>query len=122
MAIDEHDGHVLPGMVCAWWYDGDVMHEPARMTECRIAALTDTHPDWPGEGMGIGGGAVVPLTSDDLSFGMLPDLSKMWLSFKPDHESNPDLPKSFEAELTPWWETPKQRNICEQRLRIGDGV
>ena len=27
MSIDEHDGHVLPGMVCAWWYEcttGDV--------------------------------------------------------------------------------------------------
>ena len=121
MAIDEHDGHVLPGMVCAWWYDGDEMHEPARMTECRIAAMRDTHPDWPGDGMGIGGGAVVPLTADDLSFGMLPDLSKMWLSFKPDHESNPDLPKSFEAELTPWWERPSSATYANNVYALGMG-
>ena len=61
MAIDPNAGHVLPGMVCAWWYDGDRMFEPARMTECRIAAMDDMHPDWPNDGMGIGGGAVIPI-------------------------------------------------------------
>ena len=47
------------------------------------------------EGLGAGGGAVVPILEDDLSFGMSPDLSKMWLSFKPGPDADPSLPKSF---------------------------
>jgi len=26
MRIDEHGGHVVPGMVCSWWFDGQNMH------------------------------------------------------------------------------------------------
>ena len=28
MSSDEHGGLVVPGMVCAWWYDGKRMFEP----------------------------------------------------------------------------------------------
>ena len=121
MAIDEHFGHVLPGMVCAWWYDGEQMFEPARMTECRIAAMDDKHPDWPGEGLGAGGGAVVPILEDDLSFGMSPDLSKMWLSFKPGPDADPSLPKSFQAEMTPWWHRPSTATYANNVYALGMG-
>ena len=57
-------GHVIPGMVCAWWFDGEDVQPLVR--ECRMASISDTHPLWPGEGKGRGR-AVVPLTDEDMS-------------------------------------------------------
>ena len=54
MHKDEHGGFVIPGMVCAWWYDGKTMHEPLTMRECRMAVVSDEHPLWPGKGDGKG--------------------------------------------------------------------
>ena len=44
------------------------MFEPLLMKECRMASVDDNHPLWPEEaGSRQGAGAVVPLTSEDLS-------------------------------------------------------
>ena len=42
--IDDHGGHTMSGMVCAWWYDGEKMHEPLLMKECKMVSLDDKHP------------------------------------------------------------------------------
>ena len=36
---DEDGGHVIPGMVCAWWFDGEKMFEPLVKRECRMASI-----------------------------------------------------------------------------------
>ena len=80
MFVDEHGGHVIPGMVCAWWFDGERMFEPLVKRECRMASISDTHPLWPGEGKGEGAGAVVPLTEEDMSIGMAPGNKSFWIN------------------------------------------
>ena len=109
MHKDEHGGFVLPGMVCAWWYDGEEMHEPLTMRECRMAVVSDEHPLWPDEGDGLGAGAVVPLDREDLSMGMNPGNESMWLSLSSDREARErGAPATFEAHLTPWWGPPSE--------------
>ena len=76
MHKDEQGGFVIPGMVCAWWYDGETMFEPLTMRECRMAVLSDEHPLWPGEGSGEGAGAIVLIARADTSLGMLPGNKK----------------------------------------------
>ena len=79
MFVDDHGGHVIPGMVCAWWFDGEKMFEPLVMRECRMASISDTHPLWPGEGKGEGAGAVIPLIPQDMSIGMAPGNKSFWI-------------------------------------------
>ena len=101
--VDEDGRHTLPGMVCAWWYDGEDMHEPYLMREARIAALDGQHPDWPGSGSFPGSGAVVPVTDDDLSMGMADDGSHFWLRCKGDASAvEGGAPESFDLKITPW--------------------
>ena len=101
--VDENGRHTLPGMVCAWWYDGEDMHEPYLMREARIAALDGQHPDWPGSGEFPGSGAVVPVTDEDLSMGMADDGSHFWLRCKGDDSAiEGGAPKSFDMKITPW--------------------
>ena len=61
MHKDESGGFVIPGMVCAWWFDGEEMHEPILMKECRMAVIEDNHPLWPLGGEGKGAGAIIPI-------------------------------------------------------------
>lgn len=103
--FDEQNAMALDGMVCAWWFDGKQMHEPVIQRICRILALPDTHPNWPGvnPSRGKGGGAVVPMTDDDLSMGLKSDLSSFWIHLKTDKKaSHPKVPGTFQLELTPW--------------------
>ena len=101
--IDTDGRHTLPGMVCAWWYDGEKMHEPYLMREARIAALDGQHPDWPGSGEFSGSGAVVPVTDSDLSMGMADDGSHFWLRCKGDDAAIAGgAPESFDLKITPW--------------------
>ena len=103
--FDDHQGMALDGMVCAWWFDGTQMHEPVIKRICRIVALPDTHPNWPGAnvGTGKGGGAVVPLLDEDLSMGLKSDLSEFWLNLTTDEEAqHPKVPKEMRLKLTPW--------------------
>ena len=122
MHIDEDGGHVLPGMVCAWWYDGEDMHEPLVMRECRMASIPDTHPLWPGQGEGKGAGAVVPLTSEDMSLGMSPGNESFWINLTSDPEArSKGAPKTFEAELTPWWGPPSELTYRNNVYFLGMG-
>ena len=109
MLVDEDGGTVMSGMVCAWWYDGNKMFEPLLMKECRMASVDDNHPLWPDEEkeIGMGAGAVVPLTSEDLSFGLRPGRRSFWLNLTSDSEKvREGSPKDFSVEMTPWWERP----------------
>tara|TARA_Y100001970_G_scaffold292679_1_gene435173 strand:- start:827 stop:2017 length:1191 start_codon:yes stop_codon:yes gene_type:complete len=105
--IDDHGGHTMSGMVCAWWYDGEKMHEPLLMKECKMVSLDDKHPLWPEEkeGLGEGGGAVVPITSEDLSFGLRSNRESFWLNLSSDSKMvKAGAPSKFSLEMTPWWE------------------
>ena len=85
--------------------DGVQMHEPVIKQICRIVALPDSHPDWPGNGgtTGQGGGAVVPLLDQDMSMGLKSDLSEFWLNLTTDKEAqHPSVPKDMKLKLTPW--------------------
>ena len=107
MKIDEHGGHIIPGMICSWWYDGDKMYEPMLMRECKMASIDDKHPLWPGEGSGLGAGAVVPFTDEDISIGLDEGEKRFWLNLVSDDKSRKEgAPATFEAELTPTWGPP----------------
>jgi len=109
MRVDENKGHVVPGMVCSWWYDGKDMHEPLLMKECKMFSLDDKHPLWPIEGNGEGSGAVIPLVDDDLSLGLTKGNKKFWLNLTSSEAAQKKgAPKSFKAELTPWWGPPSK--------------
>jgi hypothetical protein len=101
---DEHGALVLDGMVCAWWFDGERMHEPYIKRTCNMIAMTDSHPKWPGRGgKGEGGGAVVPLLPDDLSMGLRSDKSSFWLNLRGDKEAVAGgAPAAMALTLTPW--------------------
>ena len=122
MHKDDHGGFVIPGMVCAWWYDGEKMHEPLTMRECRMAVVGDTHPLWPGQGDGLGAGAVIPIEREDLSMGMSPGNESMWVSLSSDREARSrGAPSSFEAQLTPWWGPPSELTYRNNEIALGMG-
>jgi len=122
MHKDEHGGFVIPGMVCAWWYDGETMFEPLTMRECRMAVLSDEHPLWPGEGSGEGAGAIVPIERADTSLGMLPGNKAMWMSLTSDKEARANgAPTSFAAHLTPWWGPPSELTYRNNEVALGMG-
>jgi len=122
MHKDEHGGFVIPGMVCAWWYDGEEMHEPLTMRECRMAVVSDEHPLWPGKGDGLGAGAIVPIDREDLSMGMNPGNESMWLSLSSDREARErGAPSTFEAHLTPWWGPPSELTYRNNKIALEMG-
>lgn len=122
MHKDEQGGFVIPGMVCAWWYDGVTMFEPLTMRECRMAVLSDEHPLWPGEGSGEGAGAIVPIEREDTSLGMLPGNKAMWMSLTSDKEARANgAPTSFAAHLTPWWGPPSELTYRNNEVALGMG-
>ena len=122
MHKDEHGGFVIPGMVCAWWYDGETMFEPLTMRECRMAVVSDEHPLWPGEGEGLGAGAVIPMDREDLSMGMNPGNESMWLSLYSDGEAiSKGAPSKFEAHLSPWWGPPSELTYKNNEITLGMG-
>jgi hypothetical protein len=122
MHKDEHGGFVIPGMVCAWWYDGETMHEPLTIRECRMAVVGDDHPLWPGEGSGEGAGAIVPIEREDISLGMRPGNTAMWMALSSDREARAKgAPSTFEAELTPWWGPTSSLTYKENEYSFGMG-
>ncbi len=122
MHKDEHGGFVIPGMVCAWWYDGETMHEPLTIRECRMAVVGDDHPLWPREGSGEGAGAIVPIEREDMSLGMLPGNTGMWMSLSSDREARArGAPSTFEAELTPWWGPTSHVTYKNNEYSLGMG-
>lgn len=101
---DEHGGMLLDGMVCAWWFDGQRMIEPYIKRTCKMVALGDDHPSWPGpKGEGTGGGAVVPLLEDDFSMGLSSDHSSFWLRIQGDDDAvEKGAPSTVSLSFTPW--------------------
>lgn len=103
--FDDDGGISLDGMVCAWWFDGKRMYEPYIKRKCRMIVVDDVHPSWPNNAKdsGAGGGAVVPLTKEDMSMGLKSDLSEFWLNLHSDEfPDDRNVPKSMEFNLTPW--------------------
>jgi len=98
--FDEQGGIRLDGMVCAWWFDGSVMHDEIISHVCDMIVLPANHPSWPSSlKSSRGGGAVVPLLDSDCSMGMVEDLSKFWLNLNLS-ENSPI--QSVQLNLTPW--------------------
>ncbi|MCH2645339.1 MAG: hypothetical protein MKZ54_08645, partial [Candidatus Poseidoniaceae archaeon] len=95
--FDEQGAIQVDGMVCAWWFDGSVMHDEIIAKVCDMIVLPSSHSSWPGQ-EGQGGGAVVPLTDKDCSMGMLPDRSQDWLNLNVEHEAI----KSIRLTMKPW--------------------
>ena len=103
--FDQHGGISLDGMVCAWWFDGKRMYEPYIKKQCRMIVVDDTHPSWPqvSSHSGHGGGAVVPLTDEDMSMGLKSDLSEFWLNLHTNEFSGEaSVPRKMEFTLRPW--------------------
>ena len=102
--VDQDGGMILDGMVCAWWFDGKRMHEPYIKRTCKMIAMGDNHPAWPGNSTeGKGGGAVVPLLDEDLSMGLQSDRSAFWLNLTGDKDAVAEgAPASMNLQLTPW--------------------
>ena len=100
---DDQGGMAIDGMVCAWWFDGERMHEPYIKRTCTMVAMDDQHPRWPTKGKGDGGGAVVPLLPDDLSMGLNSDKSAFWINLSGDKTAVQDgAPEQMNLTLTPW--------------------
>lgn len=98
--FDEQGGIRLDGMVCAWWFDGSIMHDEIINHVCDMIVLPAHHPSWPSSSKSNrGGGAVVPLLDSDCSMGMVEDLSKFWLNLNLS-ENSPI--QSVQLNLTPW--------------------
>ena len=102
--FDENGGISLDGMVCAWWFDGKRMYEPYIKRTCRMIVVDDKHPSWPKKSSdsGEGGGAVIPLTDEDMSMGLKSDLSEFWLNLHTNEfPQDANVPKKMEFKLTP---------------------
>ena len=103
--FDQHGGISLDGMVCAWWFDGKRMYEPYIKKQCRMIVVDDTPPSWPQESShsGHGGGAVVPLTDEDMSMGLKSNLSEFWLNLHTNEFSaDASVPRKMEFTIRPW--------------------
>ena len=113
---------VLSGQVCAWYFDGEQMHEPLIQTPCRMAALTDQDPSWGSSGIGSGGGAVVPLVDQDLSMGLASDRSSFWLNLQAPFDDGLVVgPRSMRFRIEPWTDVLSTLRPASG-LRVGDGV
>jgi hypothetical protein len=98
--FDEQGAIRLDGMVCAWWFDGSVMHDEIISHVCDMIVLPANHSSWPSSSKSNrGGGAVVPLLDSDCSMGMVEDRSKFWLNLNLSERSPI---QSVQLDLTPW--------------------
>ena len=98
--FDEQGAIRLDGMVCAWWFDGSVMHDEIISHVCDMIVLPADHSSWPSSSKSNrGGGAVVPLIDSDCSMGMVEDRSKFWLNLNLSEKSPI---QSVQLDLTPW--------------------
>lgn len=87
-----------------------------------MAVVGDDHPLWPGEGSGEGAGAIVPIEREDISLGMRPGNTAMWMALSSDREARAKgAPSTFEAELTPWWGPTSSLTYKENEYSFGMG-
>ena len=114
---------VLSGQVCAWYFDGEQMHEPLIQTPCRMAALTDQDPSWGSSGIGSGGGAVVPLVDQDLSMGLASDRSSFWLNLQAPFDDGLVVgPRSMRFRIEPWTDVLSTLRPRRRTTRWGWGM
>jgi len=100
---DDEGGLSIPGMVAAWWFDGERMWEPLVKKSLRMAAITTAHSLWPG-GEGVAGsGAIVPVAEHDLSMGLGAKGDEFWLNLTADESLQKEgCPNNFSFRMTPW--------------------
>ena len=88
----------------------------------KLFSIDGSRPVWPGEGNGLGAGAVVPIDREDLSMGMSPGNESMWLSLSSDREARKaGAPSTFEAQLKPWWGPPSELTYRNNEIALGMG-
>ena len=91
------------------------------MTECRIAAMDDMHPDWPNDGMGIGGGALFQFSRTTyLLNGPRPEQDVAFLQNR--LKLGNRATESFQAEMTPWWHRPSTATYANNVYALGMGT
>ena len=101
--LDQDGGMAIPGMVAAWWFDGERMWEPLVKKSLRMATVPTSHPMWPGKSGVLGSGAIVPIDDRDLSMGLHPNGSAFWLNLTPDERLlEQGCPANFSFHMTPW--------------------
>ncbi len=88
----------LAGIVAAWYWDGKQLHEDMLLEKCNMLCLPSTHEAWPDSGNL--GGAVIPLTTNDLSMGLSSDASEFWMRLETDFDIN--------LRMKPWNERLSQ--------------
>ena len=94
---------VLDGMVCAWWFDGEVMHDEIISEQCKLISIKDDNVKWPGRiEKTQGGGAVIPILKEDNSMGLNSDLSEFWINAKSYRNKLDNTPQSFSFKIKPW--------------------
>ena len=94
---------VLDGMVCAWWFDGEVMHDEIISEQCKLISMKDDNAKWPGRiEKTQGGGAVIPILEEDNSMGLNSDLSEFWINAKSYRNKLDNTPQSFSFKIKPW--------------------
>lgn len=104
--IDKEGGYSVPGMVAAWWYDGERMWEPLVRTPVQMAVINAEHSLWPTDDnndSSEGAGSVIPVSVRDLSMGLGKDGKAFWLHLEADEEMVKEgSAKNFKFKITPW--------------------
>jgi len=101
--FDADGGIAIPGMVAAWWFDGERMWEPLVKTPLRMSAMATSHPLWPMSAGVTGSGAIIPIDERDLSMGLKPKGDEFWLNISPDKEQvDLGAPANFSLQMRPW--------------------
>ena len=100
---DEEGGLSIPGMVAAWWFDGERMWEPLVKKSLRMAAIPTSHSLWPGEEGVAGSGAIIPIDEHDLSMGLGAKGDEFWLNLTADESLQKDgCSANFAFRMRPW--------------------
>ncbi|MBT4408096.1 MAG: hypothetical protein HOC79_09530 [Euryarchaeota archaeon] len=123
--IDEEGGYSVPGMVAAWWFDGEKMWEPIVRTPVQMAAIHSRHSLWPQKASAEpidGSGAVIPICERDLSMGLRDDGSSFWLHLEADEKMiERGSSKKFDLEMTPWTKPMSTARWAHKEYAAGMG-
>ncbi len=120
--LDPEGGLSIPGMVAAWWFDGQRMWEPIVKKSLRIAAIPSSHTIWPDDEGVPGSGAIVPIDKRDLSMGLTKSADSFWLNLEPDQEFDDEqCPKNFAFKMTPWTKPMSTARWASKKYSKGMG-